>query len=101
MPDTRPADYYLSCLGGCVFIDFNLGDNGLIYLRRISFDGYGCCSLGQETTPLSAPDSDLFQRTYSQDEIGQKTMTRLIKTATKLNESLFWDEPLREYGLLD
>ena len=23
MPDTRPADYYLGCLGGSVFMDFD------------------------------------------------------------------------------
>ncbi|GAB5526974.1 MAG: hypothetical protein Roseis2KO_48460 [Roseivirga sp.] len=101
MPDTRPADYYLSCLGGCVFIDFDLGDNGLIYLRRISFDGYGCCRLSQEAIPFDKSDSALFQHTYRQLEMDQKIMSRLIYTALNLNRSNLWEAPLKAYDLLD
>jgi hypothetical protein len=44
MPESRKADFYLGCLGGSVFIDFNLANENLISLCRISFDGYGCCT---------------------------------------------------------
>ena len=45
MPVSRKADWHLGCLDGCVFIDFNLTSDKLISLCRISFVGYGCCTL--------------------------------------------------------
>ena len=45
MPNSRPADYYLGCLGGSVFMDFNNYKNERVQLKRISVDGYGCCDL--------------------------------------------------------
>ena len=49
MPESRKADYYLSCLDSSVFIDFNRSNENLISLVRISFDGYGCCNLDEKS----------------------------------------------------
>ena len=43
MPASRPAHYHLGYDDSSVFIDFDNQDDDLIVLKRISFDGYGCC----------------------------------------------------------
>jgi hypothetical protein len=45
--NVRIADYYLGCLNGSIFIDINLNENNEVYLKRISFDGYGCGHLNE------------------------------------------------------
>ncbi len=75
MPPTRPADYYLGYLEGCVFLDFNHVDHDRVCLIRISFDGYGCCELPPDAIPLSEEDSKAFK-----DEVG-----RLAKNLASLN----------------
>ncbi|MEZ5379680.1 MAG: hypothetical protein R2733_24490 [Acidimicrobiales bacterium] len=40
---TRPCAYSLA-LGDVAFADFSLDDEGRLFVVRISFDGYGCCS---------------------------------------------------------
>ncbi len=52
MPSGRTADYQFSCLGGCVFLDFDVDKHQSIFLKCISFDGYGCCTLEAPIRPL-------------------------------------------------
>jgi len=59
MPKPRIADYFLGCLDSSVFIDLNLNNNGQIYLKRISFDRYGCCKIENSIT-LNRQDSITF-----------------------------------------
>lgn len=101
MPSIRPADYYLGCLDGCVFIDFNLTNNNCIYLRRISFDGYGCCDLDDFSTPMSKEDSQLFIDTYKRKDLDQVVMTLLIKKTIKNNKEHIWQDALKEYSLIE
>lgn len=44
---TRPCHFMLGMQDDCVFADFDIDENGCLYLVRISYDGYGCCSLNQ------------------------------------------------------
>ena len=75
MPDSRKADFYLGCLDGCVFIDFNLTSDRLISLRRISFDGYGCCNLlDNYNYLLSSEKSKQFIEELAKDELDQETL---------------------------
>lgn len=60
MPYTRKADFYLGCLDGSVFIDFNRIGKDQISLVRISFYGYGCCNLDKKTELLNQDESALF-----------------------------------------
>jgi len=60
MPSSRQADFYLGCLDGCIFIDFNLTSKKQISLCRISFDGYGCCNLTDNSKQLDFVKSKNF-----------------------------------------
>ena len=60
MPASRIADFYLGCLDGSVFLDFNTTSDERINLCRISFDGYGCCNLNNYANCLDEQLSKFF-----------------------------------------
>jgi hypothetical protein len=101
MPDTRKANYYLGCLDGSVFIDFNLTSDNLISLCRISFDGYGCCDTSKTTYFLNSELSKKFIEEIEKDELDQEKLTPLIKEIIKSNQEFIWTDALVEYNLID
>jgi hypothetical protein len=101
MPSSRQADYYLGCLDGCVFIDFNLTSNKLISLRRISFDGYGCCNLTDNANSLDFEKSSSFVAELTKKELDQDKLTPLIKEIIKINKEYIWTDALERYNLID
>lgn len=101
MPSSRKADFYLGCLDGCVFLDFNLTNNKLISLLRISFDGYGCCNLADNGNTLDFEKSKCFIEEVTKDEIDQEKLTPLIKEIIKINKEHIWNDALDKYNLLD
>jgi hypothetical protein len=100
MPSSRPADYYLGYMDGCVFIDFNNYEAGSVRLVRISFDGYGCCELGEKSIPLEESDSLRFKDIISKDTIVQNQLLTIVKEAIRLNRKLIWEDALEKYNLI-
>jgi len=100
MPDSRPADYHLGCLDGCVFIDFNNNEGDKVCLTRISFDGYGCCNLKGDVVPLSSEDSAAFKKIVESEIQDQNAITIVIKRAIALNKELIWKDALDAYNLI-
>ena len=101
MPNSRPADFYLGSIGGSVFIDFNKNKNGLIYLTRISFDGYGCCDIGETAQPLSKEESMKFIELVVRKEIDQDQLTPIILKTIEVNRKLLWIDALEEYEFIE
>jgi hypothetical protein len=101
MPDSRQADFYLGCLDGCVFIDFNLTNDKLISLRRISFDGYGCCNLTDNSNTLDLEKSKQFVEELTKDELNQENLTPLVGEIININKEYIWTDALEEYNLID
>jgi len=100
MPSSRPADYYLGCLDGSVFIDFNNSNKNLIYLTRISFDGYGCCNIEKNGKPMDEIDSENFRNLVNAESINQKKLSELIIKTINANKNLLWIDALEKYGFL-
>lgn len=100
MPSSRPADYYLGYSEGSVFLDFDNCGNNQICLRRISFDGYGCCDLGSNSVPLSIEDSKVFKNTIQNNAINQSILSEIVTKAIMLNKLNIWTDALNEYGLV-
>lgn len=100
MPQTRKADFYLGCLDGSVFIDFNLNKNNEIYLQRISFDGYGCCEI-ENSKALDYRDSIKFVEEINKETIDQKTIEQLVRRLIEINSEQIWTDALEEYELLE
>ena len=101
MPDSRTADFYLGCLDGSVFIDFNQTIDNLISLCRISFDGYGCCNIPNPKNLLNFELSKKFIHEINKDEIDQEKLTPLVKEIIKINQEYIWTDALEEYNLID
>jgi len=99
MPDTRPADYYLGCFGGSVYMDFDNYENERIRLKRISFDGYGCCNLNDEAIPMNEVDSYAFKEIIEAQLTDQSRLRDIIKKTLLSNRNLIWEDALKEYGL--
>jgi len=99
MPDTRPADYYLGCLGGSVFLDFDNYEDDRIRLKRISFDGYGCCDLGDQALPMTEVDSRAFKKIIETRLSDKSRLTTIAKKTILNNRNLIWEDALNEYGL--
>jgi hypothetical protein len=100
MPDSRPADYYLGCLDDSVFIDFNNYNSEQVFLKRISFDGYGCCKLNDQVIPMSKDDSIALKKMMDTQSIDQEILTIIIKKTIKDNKKLIWEDALAEYGFI-
>lgn len=100
MPKTRKADYHLGCLNGSVFIDFNNYKSNYICLKRISFDGYGCCNIGEEVIAINEINSLDFKSMIFSNNIDQSKLSSIIKDTVKENKDLIWEDALLEYGFL-
>jgi hypothetical protein len=98
MPNSRPADYYLGCLEGSVFMDFD-NYQDCIRLKRISFDGYGCCDLSNQAIPMSEVDSWAFKEIIEAQLSDQCRLTTIVKKTILGNRKLIWEDALNEYGL--
>ena len=100
MSNSRMADYHLGCLEGSVFIDLNLSDNSQIYLKRISFDGYGCCELRNFDHNLNLEESDDIIAQMKLESLDQHLITALIKKLIYMNKEELWTDALQEYNLI-
>ena len=100
MHETRKADYYLGCLGGSVFLDFNKSSEGLISLCRISFDGYGCYTITNSNNVLNYELSQKFIKEIDKNDIEQEKLTALVIELIKINQEYIGSEVLEEYDLI-
>lgn len=100
MPTTRPADYYLGCCDGSVYMDFVNCGQEQIRLKRISFDGYGCCDLNDEAIPLSQHDSQNFKEIIAANLSDQTRLASIVRKTILENRKLIWKDALLEYTLV-
>jgi hypothetical protein len=84
-----------------VFLDFDDDDNDRVRLKRISFDGYGCCELGGEAASMDGADSRIFKESIVGHIADQSRLTLIIRKTIKDNRNLIWADALREYGFFD
>lgn len=98
MPDSRKADFHLGCLEGSVFLDFNVTSEKRIYLIRISFDSYGCCTI-ENIKHLSLQSSADFIKESAKENLDQERISKIILEVIKMNSDNIWQEALEEYEL--
>jgi hypothetical protein len=97
MPGTRPADFYLGCMDGSVYLDFDLTEDECICLRRISFDGYGCCNLYEDNNHLDKQQSEVFIAELAKEVLDQSVLTPIILQLIGMNIKNIWRDALEEY----
>lgn len=101
MSDSRKADFYLGCLDGSVFIDFNLTIDKRINLCRISFDGYGCCNLNNNAKCLDDKSSKAFIDEIGKGNFDQEKIRKIVLELIELNKDNIWTDALEEYNLIE
>lgn len=97
---TRPCSFCLCLQGGSVFADFDKDDAHIVSLRRISFDGYGCCSVGDSITKMSSADSRLLLGAIDCGELETVEVEGVLRRYFRENKDVIWSDALAEHDLL-
>ena len=96
---TRPCSFCLSLQGGSVFADFDTDDADILSLRRISFDGYGCCEV--EVAPrMSSADSRLLLDALGRDELDTVPVHDVLRRFFRASSDVVWRDALAQHDLL-
>ena len=96
---TRPCSFCLSLQGGSVFADFDTDDADTISLRRISFDGYGCCEV-ESTMRMSSGDSRLLLDAIARGELESVQVEEVLRRYFRESKDMIWSDALAEHDLL-
>jgi hypothetical protein len=97
---TRPCSFCLCLQGGSVFADFDTDDADIISLRRISFEGYGCCAVGESITKMSSGDSRLLLDAIARGELESVEVEEVLRRYFQENKDMIWSDALAEHDLL-
>jgi hypothetical protein len=97
---TRPCRFCLCLQGGSVFADFDTDDGDMVSLRRISFDGYGCCDVGESVTRMNSEDSRLLLDAIAGGEFESVQVAEALRRYFRENKDVIWSDALEENDLL-
>ena len=97
---TRPCSFCLCLQGGSVFADFDTDDADIISLRRISFDGYGCCRVAESITKMSSDDSRLLLDAIARGELASVEVEEVLRRYFRENKDVIWSDALAKHDLL-
>jgi hypothetical protein len=96
---TRPCSFCLCLQGGSVFADFDTDDADIISIRRISFDGYGCCE-PESITRMSSADSRLLLDAIASGELESVQVDEVLRRYFRASKDVIWSDALAEHDLL-
>ncbi len=99
---TRPCRYCLALQDDSVFADFNVDENGCLYLVRISYDGYGCRTLDSkiEIGRIGKEKSASLIMQIEANEFESPEATKIIKEYLRENRELLWEDALKDHDLI-
>ena len=95
---TRPCRFCLSLQGDSVFADFDVDAEGRAFLRRISFDGYGCCN--GDFPKMSYEDSHVLLKAVQSGALNDPTIDALLRGYFGRNAATIWSDALASHELL-
>jgi hypothetical protein len=97
---SRPCRFRLSFQGGSVFADFDTDDAEIIFLRRISFDGFGCGNVEASITKMNAGDSRLLLDAIARGDVGSIQIEEALRKYFRENKHVIWSDALARHDLL-
>jgi len=97
---TRPCSFCLCLQGGSVFADFDADQTGVISLRRISFDGFGCYEMEEPNPRMEPVDSRLLLESINQSKVGIRQVEEILQRFFRANAEVIWSDALAEHDLL-
>jgi hypothetical protein len=95
----RPCSFCLCLQGGSVFADFDTDAADIISLRRISFDGYGCCEV-QSIPRMSSGDSRLLLDAIARGELESTQVEEVLRRYFRESKDVIWSDALAEHDLI-
>lgn len=99
---TRPCKLCLALQNDSVFADFEIDENGSLFLVRVSFDGYGCCRIDDKVQigRMAKSKSD-FLLTNLKGEYSEIPKAReILREYFNQNKSFLWEDALIEHELI-
>ncbi|HLP84822.1 MAG TPA: hypothetical protein VK157_10780 [Phycisphaerales bacterium] len=96
---TRPCSFCLSLQGGSVFADFDTDSGGTVPLRRISFDGYGCCD-ATAAAKMSPADSRVLLDALARGALASEVVGDVLTRFFRQRQDIIWSDALKQHGLL-
>lgn len=97
-PPFRDCRFCLCLQEGSVFADFDVDEEGRAFLRRISFDGYGCCN--DEFKKMKTEDSGLLIESVERGSVSDPKIQELLLRYFKENADVIWSDALVSHELL-
>lgn len=99
---SRPCKYCLALQDDSVFADFDLDEQGCLYLVRISFDGYGCDRTDPENRPakMSLEHSLILIQLIEKDNLNENEAAEILAEYFRANRMLLWEDALLAHGLI-
>jgi hypothetical protein len=101
-PHTRPCQYGLAFHDDSVFADFNVNENGSLYLVRISFDGYGCCypNAQEKLAEISVDNSKYLIKQMEADDFADPIVSKIIREYFSAIRASLWEDALKDHGII-
>ena len=100
MTPSRPCRYCLSLQGGSVFADFDVDLNELVFLVRISFDGYGCCKPEDAARTMNIEDSSNFIGWLESNNLDHDGASAALTKYFDANSDIIWRDALLDLSLI-
>jgi hypothetical protein len=97
---SRPCRFCLSLQGGSVFADFDIDQDGCVFLASISFDGYGFCSLGGFVEPMSPDDSRTLTSFIALGDVDRHEVRAILSAYFRNIKGVVWADALEAHDLL-
>jgi hypothetical protein len=99
---SRPCHYGLALQDDSVFADFNIDQNGCLYLVRISFDGYGCCRIASAygIGRIESERSNYLIQQIQTDYSTNYEANKILMEYFNANKKWLWEDALKNHGLI-
>ena len=99
MPPSRPSRYCFGLQDDSVFADFDLDEEGRVFLLRISFDGWGCYGTANESVRMTPEMSKRFVTLVESNKVESEEFAMLLLNYFRMNKDVIRNEPLIQHGL--
>ena len=97
---TRPCRFCLGLQDDSVFADFDVDETGRAFLRRISFDGYGCCRCEGKARVMNLEDTRILTEAVDRGDLDGETFQNTLLQYFRENADVIWSDALAAHGLL-
>src|SRR4051812_26892164 len=97
---SRPSRFSLGLQDDSVFADFDVDSDGHVFLRRISFDGYGCCTAPDTIRRMPMNESRMLLESVDREAVGDPHIEVILRTYFRENADVLWEDALSENELL-